>query len=227
MGQSRMPNIEAVKWSSAMRWLLIAGVGLLAALPASSGRAAPPAGTTFALLPVNKACACIKPLSSVDGLTWRDQAVGRRLFQVFSERKSGRELFRFEIGTRIDSTWVNWWNYGIAAKGDFNEDGFQDFSWYGGDDTSDAKYVLLSSPKGYRRVDIYASLAKAWKLRYRAKAPEFASVASEFSEEDVRIERSAGTMTLFATVRRSAVQPGRTYRVQIGEADFVFAGTGR
>ena len=87
-----------------------------------------PARKVFDLFPHNKACACTKPLQKVPGLVWIERREGSRLFQIFQDSQTRQELFRFEVGNKIEGEWVKWWVYGIAAHGDFNGDGVRDYS---------------------------------------------------------------------------------------------------
>lgn len=70
--------------------------------------------------------------------------VGGRVYQVFRDKKIGREKFRVDIGTPE----VKWWTYGIKGEGDLNLEGKRDYIWYGGDDTSHVLYVFLSHGSG-------------------------------------------------------------------------------
>jgi len=125
------------------------------------------------------------------------------------------------VGTKIDSEWLKWWRYGIAAQGDFNGDGLEDYSWYGGDDTSREEYVVISSPQGYRKVDIDATFERAWKRQYPTKEPEFGPLGRFTAAE--RIERNGETVTLVAAVNTLEMQRSRTYRLQVDDKSFVFA----
>jgi hypothetical protein len=123
----------------------------------------------------------------------------------FFDKGTGQESFRFQIGVKDKTEEVKLWNYGIAMEGDFNGDGVEDFSWYGGDDTGFHMYLLLSSGPRFRKIDVLATLAHEWLLRYRAR-PDLGRVGDYDSE--VRIEAGHGSLVLVgAIVELSTVSP--------------------
>src|SRR5436305_12281747 len=79
--------------------------------------------------------------------------IGKKRFQAFINKKTGRELFRVNVGTSEAMYWV----YGLVEEADYNDDGVPDFCWYGGDDTSTHNLLIWSSSTGYRRTDGYGS----------------------------------------------------------------------
>lgn len=114
------------------------------------------------------------------------------IYQVFySQTGQRRELFRVRIGAIIASEPVKFWNYGIVSERDFNGDGSLDYFWYGGDDSGDAMYLLLSSKRGYTKVDIHETLKRAWNRRFTTKSPEWANVDADYSIGGIAIELSA------------------------------------
>jgi len=105
-------------------------------------------------------------------VTSRQIQKGRDLFQVFFSRETKREIFRVHVGHNK----AQWWRYGVAFEGDVNSDGKPDYSWHGGDDTSDVRYVFLSKPDGkYARLDIYRT-AKRWWSRHQANQQSLADL---------------------------------------------------
>jgi hypothetical protein len=179
--------------------------------------------TIFELFPGDRKCVCIRTRSETPRLISKERRVGNRIFQVFSDRKTSQELFRIEVGRRIDKEDVKFWNYGIAAQGDFNGDGVEDYSWYGGDDTSDEKFLILSAETAYRKVDIYATFAREWTRRYRTKAPDFRDGGNDWYLRDEMIELVEGLPILSSkpSSRLQPTGPVRTLRVEPN--NFVFA----
>ena len=111
------------------------------------------------------------PEPPVCRLPAKEVRVGRAIFQVFPDAKSGKELFRIRIGGLYGKEWLKWWTYGVQNCGDFNRDGVLDYTWYGGDDTSLGHYLILSSPAGHRIIDIEKTFQQAWTRQYAGKAP--------------------------------------------------------
>ncbi|MBA3975242.1 MAG: hypothetical protein C0504_13630 [Candidatus Solibacter sp.] len=176
----------------------------------------------FDLFPHNKTCSCIKPLQKVPGLVWIERRVGSRHFQIFRDSQTRQELFRFRIGRRIEGQWVKLWRYGIAAHGDFNGDGVRDFSWHGGDDTSDSMYVVLSSASGFRTVDVNATMEEAWTRRYGGKAPNF-TLQDDAWIRAVQLERTGEEMSLLISVVDGRKLPKLTFlRFLVEQSQFVF-----
>jgi hypothetical protein len=124
-------------------------------------------------------------------------ARGNRFFQVFTDKRTGRELFRFFIGTKEAKYWV----YGLVQEDDFNGDGIPDFCWHGGDDTSDTKIVLFSSPRGYQKVDVEQSLQREWKRRFPSQPLEDLSESATAEIEDLKVTRQGEKVFLQALVR--------------------------
>ena len=168
-------------------------------------------------------CVCIRTQSETPHIMIsKERRAGNQIFQVFSDRKTSQELFRIRVGRRIASEDVKLWNYGIAAQGDFNGDGIEDYSWFGGDDTSNKEFLILSSETGYRKLDIYATFAREWTRRYRTKAPDFGDLGSDWRLRDEKVEWAGGLPILSGKPhnRLQPTGPARTLRIE--PDNFVF-----
>jgi hypothetical protein len=147
---------------------------------------------------------------------------GSRVFQVFIDKRTGRELFRIDVGTSKATYWV----YGLVREADFNGDGLPDFSWHGGDDVSDKNLVVLSSPKGYRKLDVEASLRGEWKRRFPAESAK-RSLMDEATFSDMKLVRQSGKLVLQGIIRYSDLASGdgvKNYEhlLRVNERDFVY-----
>jgi hypothetical protein len=148
------------------------------------------------------------------------------VYQVFWSRTTPkRELFRLEVGRYFTGKLVQLWNYGIANEGDFNGDGLPDYSWYGGDDTGEERYLFLSSESGYKRVDLLKTVEAAWQRRFKNTPPDLGLLDGKYELDDIVLEYSAAGLVLDATVRPNPISMAtittkRTYRFSIGQADF-------
>src|SRR5258708_28786492 len=147
---------------------------------------------------------------------------GTHIFQVLINKRTGRELFRVDVGT----TQATYWVYGLVREADFNGDGIPDFSWHGGDDTSDRNLVVLSSPNGYRKVDIEATLRGEWRRRFPSD-PQDKSLTDEPSFSDMKLVRKFGKLLLQGIVRYSDI--GRSdgikdyeHLLRVKEQNFVY-----
>lgn len=127
----------------------------------------------------------------------RDIKTSTRLYHQFFDKASKRELFRIEYGRKLEGQWVAYWSYGLIAHGDYNKDGQEDFYWSAGDDTSSEELLLLSTPTGYQRINIMASLRIAWQIRYKTPPPDFALLDSPY-EIATSLESSGSSLTLIA-----------------------------
>lgn len=144
---------------------------------------------------------------------------GTRVFQVLINKRTGRELFRVEVGT----TEATWWVYGLVREADFNGDGIPDFSWHGGDDVSDKNLVVLSSPRGYRKVDIDATLRGEWRRRFPADPPENL-LPEDPSFSQIKLGCRDGRLTLGGVVHYSDIEgPKQQERpLQLRQRDFLY-----
>jgi hypothetical protein len=138
--------------------------------------------------------------------TWE----GDNLFLLCRNNKDDHEMFRKLIGDRH----VKYRNYGISEQKDFNGDGKPDFALFAETGTTRQFLLELSSPKGYRRVDMTKTIGRYLHRRQR----ETANVSDL---KDVRLIRSGHSLTISATVVLSAGKETRT-RITIPESDFVW-----
>ncbi|HMF90143.1 MAG TPA: hypothetical protein VKL40_05835 [Candidatus Angelobacter sp.] len=150
---------------------------------------------------------------------------GKQFFQVFTNKKTGRELFRVPVGNEEAKYWV----YGVMQEADFNGDGIPDFCWHGGDDTSQENLLVLSSPSGYRKVDIYESLQREWKRRFPSDPLEELSEAITADISEMKVVRRSGTVFLEALVsyqdtNKDKVEDMKTYthRLRVPQSRFAY-----
>ena len=108
----------------------------------------------------------------VPGLRWRDIDIDDTRYQVFRRPGSDQTLFRFEVSKKVDGQWNGWWNYGVCQRADFNNDGVDDYHWYGGDDTGEEDWLVLSSPSGYRKIEVRKTIEREWSRRFKTKPPD-------------------------------------------------------
>jgi len=121
---------------------------------------------------------------------------GTHVFQLLINKRTGRELFRVDVGTTEGTYWV----YGLVREADFNGDGIPDFSWHGGDDTSDKNLAVLSSPNGYKKVDVEATLLGEWRRDFRTDPPA-ESRTDDPIFSDMKLVRKSGRLLLQGVVR--------------------------
>ena len=144
------------------------------------------------------------------------------IFQVLIDKRTGRELFRVNVGTPEAAYWV----YGLVREADFNGDGVPDFSWHGGDDTSELNLLALSSPRGYRKVDINATIEREWRRIYPSD-PRDNNLLEDPFFSDMKLLRKAGKLWLQGVVHfidASNIEQIRTLERQLSasEDSFVF-----
>ena len=175
---------------------LFSGAVLLTALSAQ-----PPA--TRDLFPPRPVCQ----------LPSKEIRMGKVIFQVFPEVKTGKELFRIRIGGLYGKEWLKWWKYGVMNCGDFNRDGILDYTWYGGDDTSQGHYLILSTPAGHRIIDIEKTFEREWVRRNGGKAPNLSGLNESFIDQ-VALRWAPNTLTLVAEGHRPADQPAPKMRLE-------------
>jgi hypothetical protein len=148
--------------------------------------------------------------------------LGTHVFQVLINKRTGRELFRVDVGTTQGTYWV----YGLVQEGDFNGDGVPDFSWHGGDDTSDKNLAVLSSPNGYRKVDVEATLLGEWRRRFPTDPPA-ESLTDDPVFSDLKLVRKSGRLSLQGVVRytdiaRSDGIKNYEHLLRVKEQNFVY-----
>jgi len=144
-----------------------------------------------------------------------------RVFQVFLKRGTSQELFRVDLGQAGGPETPRLWNHGLAVERDLDGDGQTDFSWYGGDDTSEVMYLFLSSPNGYRRVDVIKTVQSAWKVRHHTAPPDLAAIGGDYSF-DFSLAKEHNDLAMLATVHRlsEAREPASTDHFRIPQARF-------
>lgn len=114
--------------------------------------------TTFIVFPYDKKCSCIPTESDSATVAAEEVTIQGVIFQVFKDVNTKREVFRARIGNVVNGEEVKYSNYGLAEERDFNGDRRPDYAWYGGDDTSFQKLLVLSGPEGHKVVDVVRSV---------------------------------------------------------------------
>jgi hypothetical protein len=147
---------------------------------------------------------------------------GKQIFQVLINKRTGRELFRVHVGTKESTYWV----YGVVREADFNGDGIPDFSWHGGDDTSNKNLAVLSSPNGYRKVDIEATLLGEWRRRFPSDPPD-KSLTDDPIFSEMKLIRRSGKLLLQGTVRYTDISHSHgasdyEHLLRVQERNFVY-----
>jgi hypothetical protein len=158
-----------------------------------------------------------------------ERRIGNTLFQIFRSRSGAQgELFRVAVGWYRDNdpkdNFNQTWNYGIVDEGDFNGDGKPDYTWYGGDDTSEEEYLFLSTDDGYRRVDIVKSAQHAWEKKFKSDAPDFGEVFGNSKLDSIVLSRSPVGLVLNAVAKfdpQDYRKKSAVYSLRIVEADFI------
>ena len=175
----------------------------------------------YSLYPIDRACSCVRTRDKRPNVEPRELTIGRQIFERYSDRRTRKELFRVAIG-EDDS---KWWTYVIATEGDFNGDGIQDYSWYGGDDTSFAMYVFLSCRSGHCGFDMLRTLANEWARRSGEEVPDLAIAFGKFDVGHVELQRDSGSdaLTLSAEIGvwTDAYRHRHVQRLQVDEIRFV------
>ena len=149
---------------------------------------------------VNDECVCVRTSKVTETLGASEVTSGKRIEQVFKSPALKKELFLVRVGTVLDGEPVKLWNYGIADEADFNGAGTPDFSWYGGDDTSEEMFLFLSHGRSYDKVDILKTLESAWKERFHTTPPDLGSAGGDYSVGEIRLERFKLRLALTANV---------------------------
>ena len=149
----------------------------------------------------------------------KDVRVGRTEYQVIFDPKTGRELFRIHIGRLDDGKWLKLWNYHIQNCGDFNRDGVLDYSWYGGDDTTSEHFLILSTPAGYRTVDITSTFMREWVRQRGGNEPELDRVGNDYYLRSISIRWAPDKLRLLAVIVTHG--PGKPIRMEAEEQHWV------
>jgi len=151
--------------------------------------------------------------------------VGKRIFQVFTDKRTGRELFRVDVGNNE----ARWWVYGLLLERDFNGDGVPDFSWHGGDDTSSLNLIVLSHKGRYRKVDAFGSLEREWKRRFPSDPIEDLDESETAEITDIKLTRQSDKLVLEALIKFTDIYKRNiddiktyTHRVRVPESRFVY-----
>lgn len=173
----------------------------------------------FVPFPVDSSCSCVRTHSNTKKLTSHEVVIGNRTFQVFTDKYTKREAFRFEVAFRNAALLT----YGIAIVDDFNSDGLADYSWYATDDSADEMYIMLSSKADYRKLDVYKTIKAEWKRRFPRSLLHFTS-DSDALVSLVLINR-AGKLALKATIE--PFQSRSRHTLNIPETDFVYTRSNR
>ena len=143
-----------------------------------------------------------------DTVTCDETWEANNLFLLCRDNANDHEIFRLKIGDRHS----RFRDYGIEDQADFNADGKPDFTLYTADKSSQHIYLELSSPRGYRRVNIGASIDQSWKL-HRQSSIHVETAADPLT--NIRLLRTGRTVTLSATIARNG-------RITVPESEFVW-----
>lgn len=182
------------------------------------------AADTFEVFPADQTCACVRLLTSHRFLRAEERRVGERIVQVFLNKTTGKEEFRVSIGTVFDTEELKLWRYGLAVARDLNRDGVEDFSWYGGDDTNHHHFLFLSSPAGYRKIEINATFARKWH-RLTGQRVDFHSVGDTVFLRNIVVEHAAEGLSLVAEMGTTLPAPSarQPRRLRAYEPEFIIA----
>jgi hypothetical protein len=198
-------------------------IGLPFAVVAAFGQK-PKDPQKFALFKLDESCVCIQTQNLTQTARATEVQTANSFYQVFWSRTiPNHELFRVRVGDVFRGDVVKWWNYGVADEGDYNGDGLPDYSWYGGDDTSEHYFIFLSSDGNYRRVDVIKTVQKAWQQRFHETVHDLDEVAGEHYLGEVALERAVTGLILEAEVkhRKTGRPEVRSYRFRIRQSDFI------
>lgn len=158
-----------------------------------------------------------KHRQAVGNVESRELRTTKTVSRLYFDKRTKRELFRIRYGEKLEGEWVNYWTYGLTANGDFNNDGKEDFWWDAGDDTSSQELLILSTPSGYRQIDVYDTLKAAWRLRYKSSAPDLALI-SNFYNFKFSLELSKTKLNLIA---EGTDHESKTYSFRIPAEQFI------
>lgn len=142
-----------------------------------------------------------------DTVTCDETWESNNLFLLCRDNTNDREIFRLKIGDRR----ARYRDYGIEDQADFNADGKPDFTLYTADDSSQRFFLELSTPHGYRRVDLGATINRFWKRGHHAALNVETALDSL---ESIRLLRTGHTLSLSATIRKA--------HITIPESEFVW-----
>ena len=149
---------------------------------------------------------------------------GKRYYQTILDKRTGREIFRVLVGTDE----ATWWVYGLVQEADINGDGIPDFCWYGGDDTSELKLLVLSSPSGHRKINVNETLKHEWRRRFPSERMENGDGTDDPDTSQLKLIRVSEKIVMQAVVTSTFFDPKidgmKTYvhRLRVPEARFVY-----
>jgi hypothetical protein len=197
--------------------LNLASLVLLVVAISTSLRAQTADKTSFALFPINMKCVCVDIHMAVPGM--KIMEVGKT--QLFLDKKTGHELFQVAIGPWLRSEPRR---FGIAAEGDFNHDGLEDIAWYGAADNFFVMYVFLSSPQGYRQINVLKTFAQEWARESGETAPELGDLASDYALDQIKLERTGAALALTGHISSTAVARTHIHPriLRVESANFVY-----
>jgi hypothetical protein len=153
-----------------------------------------------------------KPYDATELTGSRELRTSTRVYRLFFDKKTQREIFRIQYGQKTHGEWVEYWLMGLIAHGDLNQDGKEDYAWYAGDDTSSDQRLILSTPTEYRQFDLFKLTAQAWRNRFKLTPPDIAASANDY---DCRFAVESGNPpTLIATIAKPPAKP-QTFRIPI------------
>ncbi|MGA3210407.1 MAG: hypothetical protein ABSD20_03815 [Terriglobales bacterium] len=175
----------------------------------------------YSLFPVDLKCLCVKTQNTAPpGMRVMEFGAGNKAVQVFLDKKTNHELFQASLAGWRD---VLKPQYGVATVGDFNGDGVVDVSWYATVETNFVMYVFLSSPQGYRQIDVLKTFAQEWARQSGEKAPDLGDLAADYAIDQVAMERSAKGLALTGRISSTAVARShiRPRILRVESRDFV------
>jgi hypothetical protein len=176
------------------------------------------------IFPIDPKCVCHLTRPKTNALSSKEVVVGDQIQQVFSDR-TGKEAFRLDIGFRDAKEGdIKFWLYGLVLERDLNADGILDYSWYGGDDTSHAFRLALSSGKIFRIVDVQKSVSRAYSIRFKSEPPDLADLDPFLGLGDILLQPGRSPVLLATVIRQEYAAPYKvtntTFRIR--QADFVY-----
>lgn len=143
-----------------------------------------------------------------DTVTCDETWESNNLFLLCRDNTNDREIFRLKIGDRQ----AKFRDYGIEDQADFNADGKPDFTLYTADGSSRHFFIELSSPHGYRRVNIGATINRYWKLHHHS-ALNVEAAPDSFA--NIRLLRTEHALSLSVTIVHKE-------RITVPESEFVW-----
>jgi len=149
---------------------------------------------------------------------------GKRFYQTILDKRTGRELFRVFVGTDEGT----WWVYGLVQEAEINGDGIPDFCWYGGDDTGELKLLVLSSPSGYRKIDVNETLKREWRRHFPSERLESVEGGDDPDTSELKLIWTSEKVIMRAVVTSKFYDPKiadmKTFvhQLRVPEARFMY-----